>query len=110
MFDINKSTLSGEILQLETFKTRKGTFALNLRLKTVNRYVDILPLVAYGILAETINKELRVGDGIIVNGRIMEIPSVESKVPILRVVIEKIAKELTVPMLPNNKQVEAKDI
>ena len=102
MFDINKTTLSGEIQSLETFKTNKGMFAMNLSLKTNNRYTNTIPCVSYGPLAEKINKQYTVGTNVIIFGRCMSVQIKDSKAYTIRVVIEKIGEELVVPMTEIN--------
>lgn len=97
MYDVNTITISGEITVLESFKTKKGIFAMNIRLKSVGRYINIISCVVYGSLAELINKKLKIGSLVIITGRLMNFPSEDQRIIPLKVVIEKISEEIFVP-------------
>ena len=96
MYDINKIVLSGQIKQIESFKTKSDRIALNVYVKSVNKYEDINPCVAYGEMANSILKNYKVGTNVIVIGRNMSITYKESKNITNRTVIEKIGEELYV--------------
>jgi len=94
--------ISGIVESTETFKTKKELSAINLRLNVSNRYTDIIPCVAYGSLAELIYSKIKPGSNVIVFGRMMSTLSKESAAISLRIVIEKIAEELIVPLQKNS--------
>ena len=93
MFDINKVLVTGKIVSVEMFKTKKEVSAMNLQLKSENRYSDVIGCVAYGPTAEAISKTHAVGDDIMISGRLMSLLLKDGKTSTLRVVIEKIGKE-----------------
>lgn len=97
MYDKNQIQLSGKIVLIESFNTKKGLPALNIHVESVNKYIESLPCVAYGSLAELINEKLTVGANIIIFGRMMVITTKEAKTVTSRIIIEKIGIELICP-------------
>ena len=96
-YNKNAVMISGEVITMETFKTRKGIPAINLQIRSVGRFVDIHPCVAYGLLSEYIKTMISVGTPVIILGRSMNIPSKEAKTIVSHFVIEEIGIKLVVP-------------
>jgi len=89
---MNKVIETGKILNIESFKTKKDNFAINLQLESYSKYGDVISCVAYGFLAESIIKKSVVGDEVILIGRLMSLQLRDSNHLTMKVVIEEIAK------------------
>ncbi len=96
MYDTNKIILTGQITQIESFKTKTGKLALNLYVKSSNKYEDVNPCVAYGEMANSIHSHFKVGANVIIIGRSMSLMFKDIRSVTTRVVIEKIGEELIV--------------
>jgi single-stranded DNA-binding protein len=102
-FDANKVILTGRIDKMESVKTKQNKSAVNLLISTENKYVDVTQAQAYGLLAQAIEQQFKVGSSIIILGRLRSVRSRDSEKSSNWVVIEKIAKEIVVEYDENDQ-------
>ena len=94
MYDKNQIHITGRVIEVSSFKDKKGEEALNLNVESSNKYSDVIHCTVFGSLVPSVLEKIRSGDRVIVIGRLMSYLKKESNVSSFRVIVEKIGLEI----------------
>jgi single-stranded DNA-binding protein len=92
MYDKNQVHITGKVADISLFKDKKGMDAVNLSLKSTNKYEDIIQCNAFSSLAKLVIENVHENDPVIVIGRIMSY--LKKDIHTFKIIVEKIGIEL----------------